>query len=148
MGNAIYESNWTVQDKATKRTLLIMMIRTQIPLTIDVGPFIRMDAAATLTVLLTLKVVYLFMIVVFFCRLSRECTVTPLLCAKSGAKTTIINSKVNTIKFLRNLQLVLPSISHCNITGVVQCWSSTVKITCPENCRINGHFICMLLLYN
>lgn len=66
MGNAIYESNWTVQDKATKRTLLIMMIRTQIPLTIDVGPFIRMDAAATLTVLLALKVVYLFMIVVFF----------------------------------------------------------------------------------
>lgn len=66
MGNAIYECNWTVQDKATKQTLLIMMIRTQIPLTIDVGPFIRMDAAATLTVLLTTKVVYLFMIGVFF----------------------------------------------------------------------------------
>lgn len=86
----------TNKDKATKRTLLIMMIRTQVPLTIDVGPFIRMHAAATLTVLLTSKVIYLFIIGIFIAGFQGNYTVTPLLWAKSGTKPPTINFKATT----------------------------------------------------
>ncbi|XP_066156283.1 odorant receptor 49b-like [Euwallacea fornicatus] len=47
VGHAIYESNWMDQSEPIKKMLLIMITRAQRPLTIDIGPFIRMDASAT-----------------------------------------------------------------------------------------------------
>lgn len=42
--------NWEDQDVVYKRTLLFMIVRAQKGLTIDVGPFTRLDAPATVSV--------------------------------------------------------------------------------------------------
>ncbi|XP_050312917.1 odorant receptor 30a-like [Anthonomus grandis grandis] len=51
VSNAVYSSNWTEQSESVKRTLLIVMMRAQKPLTLDIGPFIPMNNEACLTTL-------------------------------------------------------------------------------------------------
>ncbi|XP_066248677.1 odorant receptor 30a-like [Euwallacea similis] len=47
IGHVIYESNWMDQSEPVKKILLIMIMRAQKPLTINIGPFMHMDAPAT-----------------------------------------------------------------------------------------------------
>lgn len=50
ISNAIYESNWMDQSEAIKRTLLIVLMRAQKPLSLTIGPFRTMNMEAGLMV--------------------------------------------------------------------------------------------------
>ncbi|CAG9764260.1 unnamed protein product [Ceutorhynchus assimilis] len=57
ISNAIYESNWMDQSESTKKTMLIMMMRAQKPLSLTIGPFGPMNLDAGI---MTLKGAYTY----------------------------------------------------------------------------------------
>ncbi|XP_019878340.2 odorant receptor Or2-like [Aethina tumida] len=51
IADAIAEHNWYEQDVSIRKTLLMMMMRAQKPLTLTVGPFYAMTNSTSITVL-------------------------------------------------------------------------------------------------